>query len=69
VKPDQPECEYLAPRPYGPKESAVAGKALPQDRESMTLALAQARRSFEDGGIPVGARPDPFDRPESPTTE
>jgi cytosine/creatinine deaminase len=33
----------------------MTGTALPQDHDFMKLALAQARKSHEEGGIPVGA--------------
>ncbi len=33
----------------------MTGKARPDDAKFMKLALAQARKSFEQGGIPVGA--------------
>jgi len=33
----------------------MTGNALPQDHDFMTLALAQALKSYEEGGIPVGA--------------
>ena len=33
----------------------MTGEPLPEDHEFMRLALAQARKSYEEGGIPVGA--------------
>lgn len=33
----------------------MTGAPLPEDHEFMRLALAQARESYEEGGIPVGA--------------
>lgn len=33
----------------------MTGTAQPEDHDFMKLALAQARKSFEEGGIPVGA--------------
>jgi len=33
----------------------MTGNALPQDHDFIKLALAQARKSYEEGGIPVGA--------------
>jgi cytosine deaminase len=36
-------------------EPAMPGKPLPEDHAFMRAALAQARKSYEEGGIPVGA--------------